>query len=70
MGKWLIFFGTLLIITGIALQLGVRFTWFGNLPGDFSFRSGNTHIYFPLTSGIVVSLALSILVYLIRLILR
>jgi hypothetical protein len=70
MGKWLIFFGILFIIAGIAIHFGFRASWLGNLPGDISIKSGNTRIYIPLASSIVISILLSILIYLFRLLSR
>ncbi len=70
MGKWLIFFGILLIIAGLAIHFGLKATWLGNLPGDISIKSGNTHVYIPIATSIVLSIILSILIYLFRLLSR
>jgi hypothetical protein len=37
----------------------------GKLPGDFFYRGKNTTVYFPLVSSVVVSVVLSILLYVI-----
>ena len=68
MGKWLIFFGIVLLGIGILVQLGVDFSWIGNLPGDIKIKTGSSVIYLPLMTCLVFSLVLSLLVYLIRLI--
>ena len=70
MGKWLIFFGLLLILAGLALHFGISFSWFGNLPGDISIKSGNTRIYIPITTSILISILLSLLIYLFNIITR
>jgi hypothetical protein len=40
--------------------------WFGRLPGDVRVERDGLRIFFPLTSMILVSLALTLLSYLIR----
>jgi hypothetical protein len=51
-------------IGGLLLLLG-RFVNLGQLPGDFSWTSGNTRIYIPLTTMIILSLVLTLLVNLV-----
>src|SRR6266566_9637932 len=50
-GRMLLVFGVLLVVVGGALMLFGRF----HLPGDFTFRSGNTTVYIPLATSIVLS---------------
>lgn len=63
-GRLLIIFGIgLAVVGGIILLLGkVPGLPFGKLPGDFSWESGSTKIYFPLATMIVVSIILTIVV--------
>ena len=66
--------GLVLIVVGaVVLGAGVLvFTgalgWFGNLPGDLRFERGNgsVRVYIPLASMLVVSVALSLLLALLR----
>lgn len=64
--------GTLVIVVGLAVVvLGVliwsgALSWFGRLPGDVRVERDGLRIYFPLTSMILVSIALSLLSYLAR----
>jgi hypothetical protein len=37
----------------------------GRLPGDILYRGKNTTVYFPLATSVVVSLVLSIVLYLV-----
>jgi len=63
-GKWLIGFGVLLIICGISLLTLGRIPLvdqLGNLPGDIHIEKGNTHIYIPLTTMLVVSILLTLI---------
>ncbi len=64
--------GALVIAVGLAIAvLGVLIwsgglSWFGRLPGDIRVERDGLRIYFPLTSMILVSVALSLLSYLVR----
>lgn len=62
MGKWLIGFGIALVALGLLLQFAPwTLNWFGRLPGDIRFESGNSRVFIPITSLIVVSVVLSVL---------
>jgi hypothetical protein len=67
MGKWLMIIGALVLLVGAALQFAPWLVnWFGRLPGDLRFGSGNTHVFIPLTSMILVSIILTVIVNLFR----
>lgn len=57
LGKILMIFGAALLITGAALYLGGRFDFFGHLPGDIHFKSGQTEVYFPIVTCALISVA-------------
>jgi hypothetical protein len=40
--------------------------WFGRLPGDIRYESGNTRIYIPITTMLLVSVGLSVVLYIAR----
>jgi hypothetical protein len=66
MGKLLVLFGGILVAAGIGLMLLGRMNIpLGRLPGDFLYRGKNTTVYFPLATSVVVSVVLSILLYLV-----
>jgi hypothetical protein len=66
LGKALIFFGVILVVAGVAVMaLGRLNVPLGRLPGDFLYRGKNTTVYFPLATSMVVSVVLSVLVYLV-----
>ncbi len=66
LGKTLIFLGGTLVIVGIVLVLfGRAHVPLGRLPGDFIYRGKNSTFYFPLATSILVSVVLSILLYVI-----
>jgi hypothetical protein len=59
-GKLLVVIGGLIAIVGLFFIVGGRIPFLGRLPGDVSFSRGNTHVYFPLATGILVSLVLTV----------
>jgi Protein of unknown function (DUF2905) len=65
-GKTLVSLGGLLVIIGIAfILLGRTHIPLGRLPGDIIYRGKNSTFYFPLATSILVSVVLSILLYVI-----
>jgi hypothetical protein len=60
-GRVLLVFGVLLVVIGGALMLFGRF----HLPGDLTFRSGNTTVYIPLATSIVLSIVATIVLNLV-----
>lgn len=65
LGRVLIVLGVVLVVAGIALTvLGRMNLPLGRFPGDIVYRGKNTTVYFPLATSIVVSVVLSILLYL------
>jgi hypothetical protein len=60
LAKILMITGALLFVAGIVVAAGSRFG-LGNLPGDVSFRRGNTSFYFPIVTSILVSIGLTVL---------
>jgi hypothetical protein len=66
LGKLLVLFGIVLVVAGLALMLLGRLHFpLGRLPGDFLYRGKNTTVYFPLATSVLVSVVLSILLYVV-----
>jgi hypothetical protein len=57
--------GVCLVIIGLLIYSG-GFNWFGHLPGDIRYEGERAQVYIPLVSMLIVSLALSLIFYLIR----
>ena len=55
----------LVVIGGIVMLLGRTGLPLGRLPGDIVYRGKNTTFYFPLASCILISVVLSIVLFLI-----
>ena len=53
-GPWLVGGGLLLLAGGLLAWTGAL-SWLGNLPGDIRIDSGNTRIFIPITSMVLVS---------------
>ena len=64
-GKWLIVGGILLILLGLAAQIGLL-SWFGRLPGDIRIERPGFSFYLPITTMLVVSLVLSLVLQVLR----
>ena len=65
LGIWIIAGGVCAVIVGL-LVLSGGLNWFGKLPGDIRYESDRVGVYIPLVSMLIVSLALSLVFYLIR----
>ncbi|MGA7400398.1 MAG: DUF2905 domain-containing protein [Candidatus Sulfotelmatobacter sp.] len=65
-GKLLVLLGLVLVVAGIVLiLLGRTHVPLGRLPGDIFYRGKNTTVYFPLATSLLVSVVLSLVLYLI-----
>jgi hypothetical protein len=66
LGKLLIFLGLGLAVIGLAIVLLGRTNLpLGKLPGDIVYRGKNTTVYFPLATSLLLSLLLSIVLYVV-----
>jgi len=67
LGKLLIVLGAALLVAGIILlALGRTNLPLGRLPGDIVYRGKNTTFYFPLATSLLVSVVLSLVLYLVE----
>jgi uncharacterized membrane protein YidH (DUF202 family) len=66
LGKFLVVAGLLLAGAGVLLWSGVGRAWLGRLPGDIHFTKGNTSFYFPVMTCILISVILTLLLWLLR----
>jgi hypothetical protein len=65
LGRLLIIAGILLVIAGVVISLAGRWTPLGRLPGDIVFRRGNFTFYFPIVTSILLSIVLTVVMWLI-----
>jgi hypothetical protein len=65
-GKMLVVVGGLIVLAGLVLVLiGKTSLPLGRLPGDIYYRGKNTTFYFPLATSILLSVALSLVLYVV-----
>lgn len=65
-GKYLILTGAFVVVLGIVFLISERVGLF-KLPGDFVFGGKNWKIYLPLASSIIISVVLTLILWLINL---
>jgi hypothetical protein len=66
LAKFLILLGAALLLAGILLLVAGRLHLpLGRLPGDILYRGKNTTFYFPLATSILLSVLLTLILYLI-----
>jgi hypothetical protein len=65
LARWLIILGLVLVVTGLLWpwlgKLGL-----GRLPGDIVIERENLRLYLPLTTSLLISLALSLILWLLK----
>ena len=66
MGKYLVIVGLLIAAVGILLWSGVGRGWLGKLPGDINYTKGNFSFHFPIVTCLIVSILLTLLLWLFR----
>lgn len=67
MARWFIIAGIILIVVGLVLYFapGVLH-WFGRLPGDIRIENERSKVFIPITSMVLISIILTVVVNLIR----
>jgi len=65
LGKWLILAGIIIALLGGVVMILCRIGLL-KLPGDFEFGSRNWRIYLPIASCIVISIVLTVILWLIN----
>ncbi len=66
-GKLLVVLGVVLVVAGLLLMSGSRFSFWGlgKLPGDITYRGKNSTFYFPITTCVVLSVVITAVLWLI-----
>lgn len=65
LGKILIGVGLMIVLAGIVLMLVDKIPPIGKLPGDIVVRKKNFTFYFPITTLLILNLALWLIIWLI-----
>ncbi|MEM9673006.1 MAG: DUF2905 domain-containing protein [Cyclobacteriaceae bacterium] len=66
MGLILITVGVIIVIVGLLVYFSDRIPLIGRLPGDIRIQRENFTFYFPLATSIILSILVSLILYLIR----
>ena len=66
MGKFLIVTGVVILLLGVLLYFSDRLPSIGKLPGDIVIKRENFTFYFPIGWSIVLSIGISLLLWLIN----
>ncbi|WP_192820475.1 DUF2905 domain-containing protein [Rufibacter sp. LB8] len=66
-GKYIVFLGLAIVVIGLVLWLlGPKLDWFGSLPGDLRVEKPGFKLFAPFTTMLLVSVLLSLVLWLIR----
>jgi hypothetical protein len=65
-GKSLILLGCFITLLGVIVSLAGKVPWLGRLPGDIFFKRGNITFYLPLATSVILSLLVSLVLWLLR----
>ena len=63
-GPIIVMAGVAIILVGLLVWWG-GLSWFGRLPGDIRIERESVHVYIPLVSMLLISAALSLILYLL-----
>ena len=64
LGRMLVLAGVVLVLAGVVVMaMGRANLPLGKLPGDIIYRGKNTTFYFPLATSVLLSVLLSIVLY-------
>jgi hypothetical protein len=66
-GKYIIVTGAIIVLLGLIVYLfHDKLNWIGRLPGDIRIEKENFKFYFPITTMILLSLAITAIIQVIR----
>ena len=65
-GKLLLVLALILAVVGLALLFGGKIPFLGKLLGDLFFKKGNFSFYFPLATSLLLSVVLTLLLWLVQ----
>ncbi len=65
-GKMLIILGLFLVVIGLILKSGFKIPFLGHLPGDVFIENEHVKLYIPLGTSLLLSLLISLVLYLIN----
>jgi hypothetical protein len=60
-GRFLVVAGAIILLVGLLLWTGLTPKWLGRLPGDIRIERGNSSVYFPIVTCIIISVILTLI---------
>ena len=60
-GRGFVLMGIVMVVVGFVLSTAPGIPWLGKLPGDLRFDWSGVRVYLPLTTSVLLSIALSVL---------
>ena len=69
-GKLIVIVGVIVTLVGLLMWSGFAPKWLGRLPGDIRIEREGFSFYFPITTGIIVSVVLSLILMIVDWIFR
>jgi hypothetical protein len=66
LGKFVAIIGVIVTLVGLVMWGGFMPKWLGRLPGDIRIERGHSAFYFPIVTGIILSILLSLLFSIFR----
>lgn len=64
-GPLIVVLGVIIVLIGLAVWSGAL-GWFGRLPGDIRIERESVRVYIPLVSMLLISVALSLIMYVLN----
>jgi hypothetical protein len=64
-GRSFVLLGIMLVVVGFVMTMMPGIPWIGKLPGDLRFDWSGVRVYLPLTTCLLLSVALSLLLQLL-----
>ena len=65
-GKMLFIIGLMIALVGLLVWSGFGKGWLGRMPGDIHYTKGNFSVHFPVVTCLLISVALTFLIWLFR----
>lgn len=66
-GKYIIIIGVIIIFIGVLIYFfHDKLNWIGKLPGDIRIEKENLRFYFPITTMLLLSLAITVIINVIK----
>lgn len=64
MARFFIIVGIVFILVGLLMNYAHKIPFLGKLPGDIFIDKGNVKIYIPIATSIIISILISLLLFL------